>query len=256
MATCLNVEEVDEGLLFYQTLVVLGEQELLEQELGPPVPYPELRTRVCGCLDFRDLSVFVEEKVSSALNLVQSEGIGFTDAEAVFHLQRRRGRLSTAGPTPILPARLAHLLQQLTNKHGVRRFKKLVGSVEEVDFHGAFWRRRFNRGLRGAGWAGSARITLGSRSIAMKCGSPTLLRLLRLAKDQVRCCGASVLPLEPTRLAPSISTAEMANMPLDSSESAYMDGLACAAALQMFRTDVPCMLWSPAPPDSSSTVLC
>jgi len=78
----------------------------------------------------------------------------------------------------------------------------------------------------GGGGGGGGRAT-SSRDVdryEWRKPRPTLLRLLRLAKDQVRCCGASMFPLEPARLAPSSSVVEVANMPLGSSESAPMSG--------------------------------
>jgi len=43
-----------------------------------------------------DLRVLVEKKMSATLDLVQSKGIGFTDAEAVFHLHRWGGWMTAA----------------------------------------------------------------------------------------------------------------------------------------------------------------
>ena len=70
--SCLDKEEVDEGLLRDETLVLLGEEALLEEQLGPPVLHPErLGAAVDGRADLVDLRVLVEQVVRAALHLVR-----------------------------------------------------------------------------------------------------------------------------------------------------------------------------------------
>ena len=59
--SCLDEEEVDEGFLRDEALVLLGEEALLEEQLGPFVLHPErLGAAVDGRADLVDLRVLVE----------------------------------------------------------------------------------------------------------------------------------------------------------------------------------------------------
>lgn len=73
--SCLDKEEVDEGLLRDEALVLLGEEALLEEQLGPPGLHPErLGAAVDGRADLVDLRVLVEQVVQAALHLARRGG--------------------------------------------------------------------------------------------------------------------------------------------------------------------------------------